>query len=233
MLTSSSPHASQLRDRPRSRPNTSSPRLHPKKVQQQDSSQSHPTSATLNSQSHASEIGRSKLPTTTTEHGTQYTPPDWPPTSVRSSLYAASHLNPEPIEVDAPSTIPQYDGATDSSVSKSQKLAKPVPPEPAEPPLRVTPQTSLQHVHTPSHRERKGGMEEQEESRSPIKRTRSHNKNVTILPKDYAECDNKILAAIIADMLMELIRFNDEIPLGSGQLTRFHSRSVDLYKSLL
>jgi len=44
------------------------------------------------------------------------------------------------------------------------------------------------------------------------------------MPMDYPSCDPKDLAALIADMLMELIRYNDEIPLKDGQLTRFHSR---------
>lgn len=45
-----------------------------------------------------------------------------------------------------------------------------------------------------------------------------------VMPRDYAKCDPKELAVVISDMLLELIRVNDEIPLQDGQLTRFHSR---------
>lgn len=34
---------------------------------------------------------------------------------------------------------------------------------------------------------------------------------------------------LISDMLMELVRINDKIPLRDGTLTRFHSRYVEPY----
>lgn len=45
------------------------------------------------------------------------------------------------------------------------------------------------------------------------------------MPADYVTCEPKILAAVIAEMLMRLIHHNDTIPLKDGQLTRFHSRA--------
>lgn len=41
----------------------------------------------------------------------------------------------------------------------------------------------------------------------------------------YEHCDPKDLAILISSMLMELIRYNDTIPLRDGHLTRFHSRA--------
>jgi len=46
-----------------------------------------------------------------------------------------------------------------------------------------------------------------------------------VLPADYTKCEPKILASLIASMLMRLISHNDSIPLQDGQLTRFHSRA--------
>ena len=58
---------------------------------------------------------------------------------------------------------------------------------------------------------------------SPQKRLRT-DKNVRLLPKLYQHCDTKDLVVLIADMLGELVGFNDRIPLHTGGLTRFHSR---------
>jgi hypothetical protein len=44
------------------------------------------------------------------------------------------------------------------------------------------------------------------------------------MPLRYETCDVKDLGVLVADMLMELVRLNDERPLQDGQLTRFHSR---------
>jgi hypothetical protein len=55
----------------------------------------------------------------------------------------------------------------------------------------------------------------------------------TVLPRDYAQCNVTDLGILISDMLMELVRINDKIPLQDGQLTRFHSRYVmPLYKKI-
>ena len=45
------------------------------------------------------------------------------------------------------------------------------------------------------------------------------------MPEHYETCDVKELVTLISNMLMELIRFNDDIPLKEGRLTRFHSRA--------
>ncbi|KAL0258712.1 Pho80p cyclin [Diplodia seriata] len=45
------------------------------------------------------------------------------------------------------------------------------------------------------------------------------------MPVRYEACDVKDLGVLISDMLMELLRLNDALPLQDGQLTRFHSRA--------
>ncbi|KAI9819824.1 MAG: hypothetical protein M1832_003899 [Thelocarpon impressellum] len=57
------------------------------------------------------------------------------------------------------------------------------------------------------------------------KRARPPRAAVKMLPSEYQLCDVKDLVRLIADMLMELVRFNDDIPLKDGRLTRFHSRA--------
>ncbi|KAJ5477330.1 Nuc-1 negative regulatory protein preg [Penicillium diatomitis] len=60
---------------------------------------------------------------------------------------------------------------------------------------------------------------------SQPKRRRSSRVDVKILPARYEEVEPRDLVVLISSMLMELIRFNDKIPLHQGRLTRFHSRS--------
>lgn len=56
------------------------------------------------------------------------------------------------------------------------------------------------------------------------KKPRTSSKPIKTMPLRYETCDPKDLGVLIADMLMELIRLNDKIPLKDGKLTRFHSR---------
>lgn len=60
---------------------------------------------------------------------------------------------------------------------------------------------------------------------SLAKRLRPSRSKAKVLPAQYEEADPRDLVVLISSMLMELIRFNDKIPLHQGRLTRFHSRS--------
>ncbi|KAI5282162.1 hypothetical protein KEM54_002936, partial [Ascosphaera aggregata] len=57
------------------------------------------------------------------------------------------------------------------------------------------------------------------------KRRRSQPNAPKILPRDYSAVEPADLVILISSMLMELIQFNDKIPLRDGRLTRFHSRT--------
>lgn len=61
--------------------------------------------------------------------------------------------------------------------------------------------------------------------RSQFKRLRASKPDVKILPAQYELAEPRDMVVLISSMLMELIRFNDKIPLHQGRLTRFHSRS--------
>jgi len=56
------------------------------------------------------------------------------------------------------------------------------------------------------------------------KRLRTGETTVKIMPRRYETCNPRDLGVLIANMLLELIRLNDNIPLRDGKLTRFHSR---------
>lgn len=155
------------------------------------------------------------------DSGTQYSPPDWPPTSSRSTLRVAR-------------LTLRTDGWNDQELKPGNEAARPrntdvsTPGEIVdEPHVRVTPQSSLRNVGGGTRRTRSSVSSREhspDSSRASPKRVRQYNPNAKVMPKDYTSCDPKDLAALIADMLMELMRYNDEIPLKDGHLTRFHSR---------
>lgn len=58
------------------------------------------------------------------------------------------------------------------------------------------------------------------------KRLRPGKPAVKLMPAQYEHCEPKDLVVLITSMLMELIRYNDAIPLRDGHLTRFHSRAA-------
>ena len=68
------------------------------------------------------------------------------------------------------------------------------------------------------------GNHDVEESPSS-KRQRPAPPAVRLMPMQYETCDPRDLVILISSMLMELVRYNDGIPLRDGHLTRFHSRA--------
>lgn len=60
---------------------------------------------------------------------------------------------------------------------------------------------------------------------SPTKKARADDPPRKVVPAAYEDCDTRDLVMLIASMLLELISYNDAIPLKDGHLTRFHSRA--------
>lgn len=56
------------------------------------------------------------------------------------------------------------------------------------------------------------------------KRAKSDQNTVKVLPAKYEFCPVDDMVVIISHMISELIETNDQLPLRSGVLTRFHSR---------
>lgn len=67
--------------------------------------------------------------------------------------------------------------------------------------------------------------EDPQDHHSPIKKPRPDAAPVRKMPRLYEHCNTRDLVVLISSMLMELIRYNDAIPLREGHLTRFHSRA--------
>lgn len=62
------------------------------------------------------------------------------------------------------------------------------------------------------------------EGQAGSKKARQEQPPVKTMPLNYEDCDAQELGLLIADMLLELVRHNDALPLKDRQLTRFHSR---------
>lgn len=142
----------------------------------------------------------------TVDVGTQYSPP----------------LAPVQSPVNPPSSLGKR---RDMSISPK------IPPEPALEPQMVfkradapssfsqpTPASSITLAKTSS------AASSSSQSSSP-KRSRQAKPAIKEMPEQYETCDVKDLVVLISNMLMELVRFNDDIPLKDGRLTRFHSRA--------
>ncbi|KAF2443833.1 cyclin-domain-containing protein [Karstenula rhodostoma CBS 690.94] len=160
---------------------------------------------------------------------TQYSPDGYPPT----------YRPHPPAAPAAPSTqlsqptVPIERGVTSAEVTIT---------EPPEPVLRVDPQPAVSAQKTQPHaatsrdkgeaparvlqtpRQDEADAAPAEQS-SPAKRARPQSGNLKVMPLKYETCDVKDLGVLISDMLMELVRLNDDMPLRDGHLTRFHSRA--------
>ncbi|KAH7073544.1 cyclin-domain-containing protein [Paraphoma chrysanthemicola] len=162
--------------------------------------------------------------------GTQYTPPGFPPTYQLPTL-----VSKETVEIAPLNTL------SITSTQQGETSAEPVATEPPEPSLRVDPQpvAPAQHAQPQVRRASKESLRSVVEQDgvpkeasavlqvppSPAKRARPQEPNVRVMPLHYETCDVKDLGVLISDMLMELVRINDEQPLRDGTLTRFHSRA--------
>ncbi|SMR63054.1 unnamed protein product [Zymoseptoria tritici ST99CH_3D1] len=162
--------------------------------------------------------------------GTQYSPDGFPPTAgskvalgtgqppgavvrtrkrkdVVSSSSSASDSSHEPMSgtsasSGAPKNAPGISNQRDNPAHQSASASGILPSAPELKEARST------HGH----------------SAAP-KKARPEPGSLKVMPLKYETCNPKDLGVLIANMLMELIRINDQIPLRDGRLTRFHSRA--------
>ncbi|CAG8160263.1 unnamed protein product [Penicillium salamii] len=113
-----------------------------------------------------------------------------------------------------------------SSVSAVASHSVPSVPTTATPPMPA-PVSNKRHSQTDHHSSdaTPADYDGQDLERSQSKRLRASKPDVKVLPAQYELADSRDMVVLISSMLMELIRFNDKIPLHQGRLTRFHSRS--------
>ncbi|KAI5240848.1 cyclin-domain-containing protein [Aureobasidium subglaciale] len=132
----------------------------------------------------------------TADAGTQYTPEGFPPTANRVAGNKRRGSSPPPPSMTPrPETdLPERPGHADTPDMSAPGVVAESPSLTKKP--RTQPATQ------------------------PIAQL---DPNIKIMPLKYETCNPKDLGYLISNMLMELIRLNDKLPL-NGRLTRFHSR---------
>ncbi|KAK5147337.1 hypothetical protein LTR04_000857 [Oleoguttula sp. CCFEE 6159] len=148
----------------------------------------------------------------TADAATQYTPPDLPPTSRPTTKAQPAGAAEEPSVAKGKrrevSSSPSHDAKTEPPEPVSRADPQPFDGAPAALPEDAPTNARPNATQIPA-----------------AKRARPSAPEPKVMPIKYETCDVKDLGVLISDMLMELVRLNDNIPLRDGQLTRFHSRA--------
>ncbi|KAK1086135.1 Pho80p cyclin [Friedmanniomyces endolithicus] len=172
--------------------------------------------------------------------GTQYSPEGYPPTAGRTAAEAAAHVRKRKGDRRTESPHQQQPMHTsDGASTESSTVVQSTSQVPSEPDLRRDPSSTAasSYIKTETNdlSERTAPSppaDEPQEARSthghssaPKRSRPSTTDTITSMPKAYETSRPKDLGILISNMLMELIRLNDQIPLRDGRLTRFHSRA--------
>lgn len=130
-----------------------------------------------------------------------------PPTIQREKLTATKPVSESPASQSSAAAAISNLSVTGT---KRSTPSSPPPRVPAAPDPQLQPARSISNPLTSS---------------SSNKRLRGASPAVKLLPIQYEYCNPNDLATLISSMLMELIRYNDDLPINAGHLTRFHSRA--------
>lgn len=172
-----------------------------------------------------------------TSRGTQYSPDGLPPTADPSKVAAHAGRTAAAAAGSARKRkeIAQPDELGDQQMSSGNSAASGASSlqqksttgsglrQPEEPQLRDNPAQGSAAAH-PAPIEPQEARSTHGHSAAP-KRSKHDQGTLKVMPSKYETCSPKDLGVCIANMLMELIRINDRIPLRDGRLTRFHSRA--------
>ena len=159
-------------------------------------------SPTVTASSHKRPLSTSATKKATVDAGTQYSPPTapMPDPPRKAGKRRGTPSPPRPL-------LPPPEPALEPQIP-SKRAAEPA----IDPQIASASSTTLAKSSSSS------------QGSSP-KRARHPRPTVKLMPLQYETCDVKDLVLLISNMLLELIKFNDEIPLKDGRLTRFHSRA--------
>ncbi|KAJ5833089.1 hypothetical protein N7474_001400 [Penicillium riverlandense] len=144
--------------------------------------------------------------------------------------------NPSALSTTTSSSLPDPSAAPSAANNTTATIPKPASPSNPPPASSVAPsmpapsrsgsnKRNSQTDHHPPDATPAGPSGGSESDSPQSKRLRASKPDVKILPAQYEDADTKDMVVLISSMLLELIRFNDQIPLHQGRLTRFHSRS--------
>ena len=184
--------------------------------------QTPPTSAPAPASTSASTKERPRM----VDAGTQYSPPDYPPTTRRSmsstSIFGSAIQHSSNVGVsEQQSETAQSPASTDLPRESPPQPVLRRDPEPHSPPASSVSATTASG-DAPSPSAELGSLSKKARGEMPVK----------VMPLDYMKCDVRDLGIVISDMLLELVRINDPLPFKNENLTRYHSRLVSpIFKS--
>ncbi|KLJ13196.1 hypothetical protein EMPG_11849 [Blastomyces silverae] len=161
---------------------------------------------------------RSAFRRQTVDAGTQYSRPATPKNKLIQSASAATG---ETIIADSTNATSELAAAQQSQESLHSQADSQMPSTLVGS-KRNTPDTSSL---LPTDSDNPLSIDPDSPAESLCKRLRPEKPAAKVLPHRYEDANPRDLVFLISSMLMELIRFNDQIPLRDGRLTRFHSRS--------
>ncbi|KAK3719652.1 Pho80p cyclin [Vermiconidia calcicola] len=174
------------------------------------------------------------------DEGTQYSPDGFPPTAASSEVSSKGKEKEQelpsatPVESkkrkERPESYPSEPMSTSTTSSSGSSFAAPPARLPLEPEPRrdPTPAPSQSTAPPSQSNEPQEARSTHGHSSAPQKRSKpspSGTAKLMPIPQSYQTCNPKDLGILISNMLLELIRLNDQIPLRDGRLTRFHSRA--------
>ncbi|KIV98452.1 hypothetical protein, variant [Verruconis gallopava] len=165
----------------------------------------------------------------TVDAGTQYSPTDYPPTAHlrRPAMACLSRGQDAQVHTTATDTARNVgvggSGSEDVDLV-NERLERTESCTPPEPSLRQDPRPHTPTAASSSSASVSVASSTSNDLDSPTKKPRGET-SVKVMPLDYMKCDVRDLGIVISDMLMELIRINDPLPVRNEQLTRYHSRA--------
>ncbi|KAL3417651.1 nuc-1 negative regulatory protein preg [Phlyctema vagabunda] len=155
--------------------------------------------------------------------------PQSPRPRLTSYVDAATQWSPRADDNPA-TTIPQEKEGNETEVHPLEPLS--IPMEDVATAGQESPSEPVLKPETPSMKRRQSRATTEEGASgsgvcptTPPKRARSDSMPTKILPLRYELCEVEDMVILIADMISELIQTNDALPLRTGVLTRFHSRT--------
>ena len=143
--------------------------------------------------------------------------------STNQTVDASTQYSP-PLAGVPSMTKPQDSLGKRRSLSQSPEIPKEPTLAPQMSSKRTNVSSSISQAATVSSTTLAKSASSSSQGSSP-KRARPPKSAAKYMPAQYETCDVKDLVLLISNMLMELVRFNDDIPLKDGRLTRFHSRA--------
>ncbi|EMC96274.1 hypothetical protein BAUCODRAFT_468787 [Baudoinia panamericana UAMH 10762] len=228
----------------RNTPYSRSPRASPRPFSSPKRTFNAPVAATrFPKQQQPAEGEKGRQQSSYVDAATQYSPEGYPPTAPRHKVAVTRTEAAQPPgsagsakkrKESTRSESPHHQQMSSSDVGAGSSAARNPPSEPqprTDPELEGAVSQNASTTDLAKHEAVEQQQPEPEEARSTHgyssapKRSRPEPGTVKVMPLKYETCNPKDLGILISNMLMELIRLNDRIPLRDGKLTRFHSRA--------